>query len=319
MRDNELNLLKAALQRRPATVAELAEAQAVPSDEFESSLDALIEGGHLSVADGVLSFHRPDTTLTDRTQRSLAQAGSEFMRVIDKAKDTLDALPELLQAWESGVSDEYRLHVDVITGEMAPADIWRLQSSRSLPRVAKICMPRVAPLFEYRDAYSHAHWNQSADTPAQVQFILGADDAAKGEGQERILAEAMSGVDMRVHPAPPSYFWITDDTVGIPATWGDPWPEQVIAIRSPVLAAALALVFEQAWAQAIPFVTTDDAPWDGMLHLMSQGLTIEAAAHACRLTARTGRRRVAAAMEHFGATSQFTLGAAWQKSRQTPH
>lgn len=314
MQPPEATLLAGALRERPHTVAELASMNFISQEAFPSTLEALRTSGHLSISDGVISYHRPDHTVSDRLHDALNRARTQIDQVLEQAQQGLKALPELLQSWDEGASQEYRPFVDMISGAGAPADIWRLQANRKLPRAADICMPHVAPMFENRPAYTHAHWNAGAAEPTQVRFLISTDDAQKAEGRERILAEMATGPQFRTHPTLPSYFWITDDIVGIPDEWGQAWPEQVIAIRSRPLAAALTLVFENLWLQARPYDADDDAPWDPMLHLLSRGLTIEDAATACGLTARTGRRRVAEAMKHFGASSQFTLGMAWQES-----
>src|SRR5690606_29757971 len=127
--------------------------------------------------------------------------------------------------------------------------------------------------------------------------------------------ELAAGTRARMHPAPPSYFWITDhDTVTLPAQWGDEVPSGAIAIRSPAIASALRWVYERVWEDALP-VDGAGAPWDPMLRLMNSGLTMEAAASALGLAPRTGRRRVEAAMRHFGADSHFSLGVAWGRAQ----
>ncbi len=106
-----------------------------------------------------------------------------------------------------------------------------------------------------------------------------------------------------------------NDTVGLPLTWGEAWPTSVIAIQSPALGAALQWIYDRIWDEAVPVdpgvLSPDGPPWDGILRLMNHGLTMDAAAHALGIAPRTARRRVADAMSHYRATSQFSLGAAW--------
>lgn len=315
MTEQELALLELALRSRPQTVAALQKLSALPNEDFIPALSALEKARFLSVSDGGLSYHRPENTVADHTRQTVEDLARQLATQLARTQETLAHLPRLLQAWHEGATDAHHLHVAVNRGESAPADIWRLQSNRMLPRTADICMPFALPMFSDNPARTHSHWNAGAAEPTQVRFILGTKDVSRPGARERLQQEVMAGVTFRMHPSAPSYFWITDDIVGLPARWGEVWPEEVTAIRSPALAAALTLVFDRVWSEALPLDAEPEQPWDGMLHLMSLGMTMESAAHALGLTARTGRRRVAAAMEHFNASSHFTLGAAWHAAR----
>jgi len=44
---------------------------------------------------------------------------------------------------------------------------------------------------------------------------------------------------------------------------------------------------------------------------MRQGVTLDAASRRLGINPRTGRRRIAAAMEQYGVSTLFALGAAW--------
>lgn len=44
---------------------------------------------------------------------------------------------------------------------------------------------------------------------------------------------------------------------------------------------------------------------------MKQGITLDAASRRLGINPRTGRRRVAAAMEQYGVSTLFALGVAW--------
>lgn len=317
MTEQELALLELALRNRPHTLAELQRLSALPDEDFIPALSALQAARFISVSDGGLSYHRPEITVADHTRQTAEELTRLLTRKLAQAQEGLAHLPRLLQAWHEGATDSHHLQVAVNRGESAPADIWRLQSNRMLPKTADICMPFALPMFANNPARTHAHWNSGAAEPTEVRFILGTADVSRPGARERLQQEVMAGVSFRVHPSAPSYFWITDDIVGLPGQWGEVWPEEVTAIQSPALAAALTLVFDQVWREALPLDAQGEQPWDGMLHLMSLGMTMESAANALGLTARTGRRRVAAAMDHFNASSHFTLGAAWEAARSS--
>src|SRR5690606_27268151 len=97
--------------------------------------------------------------------------------------------------------------------------------------------------------------------------------------------------------------------------WGDPWPTSVFATNDPAVVTLIRWLYDRLWAEATP-VISETREWDPLLALMSRGATLEAAAHAVGISARTGRRRINAALEHFRVDGLFALGAAWQRSRQ---
>jgi hypothetical protein len=68
--------------------------------------------------------------------------------------------------------------------------------------------------------------------------------------------------------------------------------------------------FDELWRRASP-VGVDAQPWTSILRLMQQGYTLAGASNQLGINARTGRRRVAAAMEHYNAPTLFALSAAW--------
>ena len=51
--------------------------------------------------------------------------------------------------------------------------------------------------------------------------------------------------------------------------------------------------------------------WTPLLTLMRKGITLETASRMIGVNPRTGRRRVAAAMDHYGVSTLFALGVAW--------
>jgi hypothetical protein len=73
-------------------------------------------------------------------------------------------------------------------------------------------------------------------------------------------------------------------------------------------------LFDMWWQQAGTLRATRH-PWDAIVALMADGATLETAAHAIGVSARTGRRRIEAAMDHYGVDGAVALGAAWQRER----
>lgn len=309
-------LLATALRSRAGTVTELASITGQDPEAVRGELTRLERFGFVTVTGHEVTYRKPDLSVADITADMLAGFTSHLDQTMADTHQVLESLPGLLQAWEEGNADEHSLHIDVLHGPWAPADMWRLQFSRAIPRVSDVCMPDTSALFQAQQEYESSFWAGKAGEPIQVRLLMSVADATHPAGQDRIRGELDAGVQIRMHPNPPSFFWITDhDTIGIPLDWGQAWPNSVMAVRSAALAHALTALYDRCWNDAVPLDGTDNRPWDGMLRLMAQGMTMEAAALSLGMTPRTGRRRVADAMEHYNATSHFSLGAAWGRTR----
>lgn len=305
-------LLGRALRIQTDRTDELAQQLGLGEEALRAELVQLEAQGFLTVVDGLITYRRPDLAVADATSGVLAQAATGLRDAERSAGYLLAALPDLLQSWDERAAEEHSLRTSVIHGAWAAADIWRLQAN---PRTVAVCMPDASAGFQAGGERASAYWSERREERFSVRLLLSVADATHPAAQEHMLEEVAAGVQIRMHPHPPSYFWITDgETVGMPLEWGQGWPTSVLSVSSPLLAAALGWMYEKLWSEAVP-VTGARRSWEGMLQLMSEGFTMDAAAHSLGLTARTGRRRVAEAMEHYGARSQFSLGAAWGRDR----
>lgn len=317
-------LLDAALRSRPESPAALAELSGQPEAELRAALDALEGLGFLSVTNEVITYRRPEAAAASLTESLVGQVQRQVSGVLEGTQRALSAVPGLVQAWAEGTSAAPNLQVDIAHGPWAPADMWRLQFTRRVPAITDVCMPDTSALFSPQSEYQASFWAARAGHKVDVRLLMSLADATNPAGYERVQGELASGVQIRMHPNPPSFFWITDhDTVGLPLTWGEAWPTSVVAIQSPTLAAVLTWVYDRVWNEAVSVeslmrtLSGEDEihPWDGMLRLMNQGMTMDAASSALGIAPRTGRRRVADAMAHFGASSHFALGAAWRAAQ----
>lgn len=301
-------LLASALRHPVDSVSELASRLRIPEAPLRQHLDRLEEEGFLTVVHDVITYRRPDAAVARLTAKAVTDAATQLLETESQTKALLESLPGLLHAWQEGTADDHTLRADVIHGPSAASEIWRL---RALPSTVDVCMPDASAGFQAAVEDEFAFWTQRRGERVAVRLLLSVADATHPAAQERIQSEANAGVELRMHPNLPSYFWVTDsDSVGLPLEWGQGWPTSVVAVTSPVIAAALSWVYERLWSESVP-VSGEKQPWEGMLQLMSRGLTVEAAATTLGLTGRTGRRRVSEAMKHYGVRSQFSLGAAW--------
>ncbi len=316
-------LLDAALRSRPESPSALAGLTGRAEAEIRAALDALEGLGFLSLTNGVITYRRPEAAAAGLTETLLGQVQQHLSAVLGDTQRALGAVPGLVQAWAEGTSAAPNLQIDVTHGPWAPADMWRLQFTRRVPEVTDVCMPDTSALFSPQSEYQASFWAARAGHDVEVRLLMSLTDATDPAGFERVQGELESGVQIRMHPSPPSFFWITDnDTVGLPLKWGEAWPTSVVAIQSPTLAAVLTWVYERIWAEAISVEMLmnlatggEGQPWDGMLRLLNHGLTMDAASAALGIAPRTGRRRVADAMSHFGVSSHFALGAAWRAAQ----
>ncbi len=303
--------LARALRSPAGSVEELAERLGLGVETLRAELATLESRGFLTVTNDLITYRRPDVAIADATTGILAGAAGRMREAEQLTQELLGSLPALLQAWQERAAEEHTLNTSIIHGAWAAADIWRLHAN---PRTADVCMPDATAGFQADGARASSYWTERRAERFDVRLLLSVADATHPAAREHMLEEVAAGVQIRMHPHLPSYFWITDhDTVGMPLEWGQGWPTSVMSVSSPLLAAAFSWIYQRLWTEAVP-VTGTEQTWEGMLQLMSRGLTMEAAAHTLGLTARTGRRRVADAMEHYGVRSQFSLGAAWGRN-----
>lgn len=314
------DILATALRGRVPDVGELAEATGRSVPATERDVARLEDLGFLARTEGTITYRRPDATVADMTRGILTTLVHDLEESVAKTQGVLGALPRLLEAWEHGDTDANSLPIDMMRGPWAAADMWRRQTSRTVPRTSYACMPDTTPLYKaLREREADSFWAAHTGPDHDIRLLVSTTDANSELGRERIPYELAAGSQVRMHPDLPSFFWVNDhDSVGIPIKWGEAWPTGIMSVRSRTLAEIMTWIYLRVWAEAVP-VTYDDHtweyPWDPILRLMNSGMTMEAAARALGLTARTGRRRVAEAMRHYGASSQFSLGAAWSAAR----
>lgn len=146
-----------------------------------------------------------------------------------------------------------------------------------------------------------------------VRVLVNVDIQPTGELAERLDQARELGIRFRRSRNTPSWLYVDDGSiVGVPILWGSPAPTRTLAVRTPPVVSAVALVFDELWHAADRW-TEPGNTWMPILGLMSQGLTDDAIAQRLGLTDRTVRRRIAEAMTELGVTSRFALGMAWER------
>ena len=143
-----------------------------------------------------------------------------------------------------------------------------------------------------------------------VRVIMPTWAADDPVAQQRMVHYRAAGVDYRLLDKPSSWFWVDGDLVAMPFEWGEGRPTSVLAVRNQALAGMARDYFAQLWQKAAPASPVEDV-WTSLLVLMRQGTTLDTASRTLGINPRTGRRRVAAAMDHYGVSTLFALGVAF--------
>lgn len=307
--------LSTALASRADTVQQLAELTLVTQDEIRAELEVFELLGYLEVNGEKISYRSPELAIAERAEVLLERTSALVEEQLQETKDLLTAAPRLLSSWRQGSDDAGTSRSEILHGAFAPTDLWlRIAATRRLRSTDGI-LPDPSRIFA-ADRHTQQIWFDAIDRDdLQVRTILSSNGVAAPGAAEVISADMAVGAEFRMLPNPPSWLWIADDnTVGLPFRWGDSWPTSVFATTDPAVVTLVRWLYDRLWAEAVP-VGAGVKNWDPILALMSQGDTLEAASHALGISARTGRRRIAAALEHFDADGLFALGVAWQRSR----
>jgi hypothetical protein len=306
-----LEILETAYLQRCPTVDHLRAALPQPTNDFTARLEALCAGGFLTQAGGRLDYTSPYTAF-------IAIGAARAERIVDEAVRTtalMQALPRLIRAWDiSEVEDGGRhpLSVNIIHAVTDSGDAWFHHAAAETASRPSLVFPEKGPLLAALRA-GHLADLQARMGDGHVRVLLNVDIAptdelARGLDQARAL-----GVQFRRSRNTPSWLYVDGASiVGLPILWGSPAPTRLLAVRTPPVVAAVALVFDELWRAADRWDEPADT-WMPILGLMSQGLTDEAIAQRLGLTDRTVRRRIAEAMTELGVTSRFALGMAWQR------
>ncbi|GAB6857846.1 hypothetical protein JCM13591A_19510 [Microbacterium xylanilyticum] len=224
----------------------------------------------------------------------------------------MDAVARRTSSWNFGEAvAQDRLVLQSAHGPHAAEDLWfAVQASRvgSGGRVRAVLTDLAR--YEASDPERSAAFAKAMSSYSSVRAILPA--VALNDPLTAMMQRFQAaGVEFRILPDPPSWFWVDDEEVtGLPLLWGDQAPQSVLAVSSPVIAALARAYFDGLWQQARP-VERDPGGYGQLLHRMRRGMTLDAASRSLGITPRTGRRRIAAAMERYGVATLFALSAAW--------
>lgn len=318
MLDDERALLSAALRARPTTIAELAGLRGTDAARVRELIDRVAHLGLLHRDGDDIRYRQPHRQLTQQLATIAGRLEAGILDDLADLRGLLAELPDLVDDWSLGTRvDDHGLQMEVLHGPAAGMELWRRQVRHGVPSVARAVLPDLGyfAVMTTEKQASQARFFQMMAAPGHTaSAVISTADAELPAIRSQLQRFHDAGMEIRMHPRPPSWFWVHDDrVVAIPLTWGDAWPSSVMAVYSKPIAAILSDAFDRLWYESVPTLATERS-WDPLLRLMRSGLTLDAASAALGIASRTGRRRIAAAMKHYGTRTLFGLGAAWAEA-----
>lgn len=307
--DDLLDLLH---RERLRDVAEVAARARIEHDQAHAALARLAEAGHLSMHEGVILLNAPAQAAAIAIERLLRAEREAAAARSAQVAAVVDGLARRTAAWSFGESVvQERLSLQTAHGPQAAEDLWfAVQASRPGPGGAVHAVLTDVDRYRRSTPERSGAFARAMASYSSVQAIIPTMEL---DDQLITMVGAFrdAGVQFRMLPDPPSWFWVDDeDVTGLPYQWGDRSPQSVVAVTSPVLAALARECFALLWRQAQP-VGADPAGYGAILQRMRGGMTLDAASRSLGITPRTGRRRISVAMQRYGVATLFALGVAW--------
>ena len=301
-------LLELIYRSRPETVSELAITAHADAGDTADAVARLARGGAISVRDGAIAYATPAMWTADVVKREVRA----MRQTTDEAAARIEALsadlPALLRHWAVGEASGDLVPVFVRHGPQAAEDLWydiaRDESDTAwavLPDLGRYLQSDPARASRFAEVFAGRR-----SVRALVPRSL-AEDARLVAIAARYAAV---GVEFRLLDDLPSWFWVDGEVLALPVEWGEGWPASVVGVRNAALAELGRSLFGELWRRGEPIGGVAQ-PWAPLLVLMKQGVTLDAASRRLGINPRTGRRRIAAAMEQYGVSTLFALGVAW--------
>ncbi|HXH33951.1 MAG TPA: hypothetical protein VNJ54_06010 [Plantibacter sp.] len=305
---DDRGLLELIYRSRPRTVAELASVAHLDESEVLAHVSRLEAQGALSVRDGAVTYPHPASWTANIVATRTRELRESSATTTTQIEALVADLPSLLRHWSVGEAPDDLAPVFARHGPRAAEDLW-YDTAQDATASAWAVLPTVER-FLTSDPDRAARFSEAFAGKQSVRALLPASVLS----DERLVAlserYAASGVEFRVLDELPSWFWIDGDLLALPFEWGEDWPTSVLGVRNASLAALGRTLFEQLWSRSRSIGFAGRA-WTPLMQLMRKGITLDSASRTLGINPRTGRRRVAAAMEHYGVSTLFALGVAW--------
>lgn len=308
VRVDDRGLLELIYRSRASTLAELALVAHLDEAEVATRFARLEQQGAVTVRDGVIGYLHPAAWAASVVESQTRALRESSTIATEQIAALVAELPTMLRHWAVGELSGDLAPVLARHGPTAAEDLW-YDTSRESTGSAWAVFPSV-DRFLTTDPGRAARFGEAFAGKSSVRALLPRATLA----DPRLVAVAQRyaavGVEFRVLDDLPSWFWTDGEMLALPFEWGEDWPTSVLGVRNAALAALGRSLFEQLWSRSEPLGEPTHT-WTPLLQLMRQGITLESASRALGINPRTGRRRVAAAMEHYGVSTLFALGVAW--------
>ncbi|MWV57811.1 hypothetical protein [Rathayibacter sp. VKM Ac-2754] len=308
--------LLAALHRgRPGTIAEASVLTDLDTVDLRAAVARLRERGLVRGEGDALVYIPPAEWASEAIARHTEAARAVTRGSMDGIERIIAELPSLLGAWAVGESSADLVPTLLRHGTHASEDLWFdlvRRDSGTLDAVLPDVQRFLDPPTERAQRFG-----QALVAKDRVRVIIPAGSISDPRVLARVDAYQRAGVQYRLLETPPCWLWVDGEHLAVPFQWGEPRPTSVLGVQHHALAGLVSAYFEELWRQATP-IDAVEQPWTPLLRLMRTGITLETASNRLGINPRTGRRRVAAAMEHHGVSTLFALGAAWAADGTAP-
>ncbi|GAA2518976.1 hypothetical protein [Rarobacter incanus] len=297
-------LLRIALRSRARDAEKLALIAGLEQAATDSRLAELSDAELLKVHDdGGIEYFNPFEVAVTQIAQGVASAN----RFLDRLRASLEDLPEFLRSWQEG--SQPNLLGRVIHGPAAVEQIWRENFTTRAPRDVRVVL--VGPSTLQQFGAVQPEWAHQYLTHHDVRIRCVVDAITFEDGPNRSGFDDWfpPWVSLRVNSQATEMLHIYDDLLLVQAETSMARFDSVIAIQGGPIASLAAAHFESLWRSGgNPRPPAAVRPWEALIELLAQGLTIESAARTLLISERTARRRIAEAMDYYGASSLFELG-----------
>lgn len=302
------SLLALAYRGRPATITELASLSHQPVEEVRDAVARLRDRGQVGGEDGDLVYTNPADWAAEAVAAQATQLRHSARDLLGDMERIVAALPEMIGHWAVGQTSHDPIPVVTRHGLRAAEDVWFEFGQRDAGTLEAV-LPDISRFLTSPEErvirFSHAFRSKDA-----VRVILSTASVEDAAVQPLLAAFTEAGMEYRFMDDPPSWFWVDGAQLAVPYEWGEGRPTSVVSVRNAALSGMVSAYFASLWQRAAPSIPAAD-PWTPLLSLMRKGMTLDTASRTIGVNPRTGRRRIAQAMSHYGVSTLFALGTAW--------
>jgi len=308
-------LLGLAYRGRPATISELATLSHLPIAEVDATVARLRDRGWLGGRDGDITYANPAEWAAESVAAHSADLRNTARDLLGEIERVVAELPRMIDHWSIGQTSADPMPVVIRHGLRASEDVWFELGRRDigtldavLPDISRFVTSPEERVIRFSEAF------RSKDAVRVILPTAVAEDPAM---EQLLVAFTAAGMEYRFMDDPPSWFWVDGEQLAVPYEWGEGRPTSVLSVRNGALAGMISAYFASLWQFAATSVPAAE-PWTPLLTLMRKGMTLDTASRQVGVNPRTGRRRIAQAMHHYGVSTLFALGVAWAADADSP-